>query len=190
MTATTPVDRVGEILEGAGFRRLANPLSIGGLKFDLPAAYVGSDKSSDLVLVADTALEQDARLLRTVEGVGRALDVLRSKRPVTIVLAGPRPKADVIDAMAKVCRVLPIGTQVDSDPATALANWLAVLLPLTLPEPRQDIADPLTAIRAQTGDVDQRIRALMEIAPKGADAVQAELHDVLTSVLDGEGEGS
>lgn len=187
MTAITPVERVCEILEAANYRRLPSPLVIAGLTFEFPAALVGSDRSSDLVLVADTAFEPAERILRKVEGIGRALDVLRSKRPVTMVLAGPRPEAEVIDALAKVCRVLPIGTPVADDPATALTNWLAVLLPLTLPEPGQGIADPLASIRARAVDVDAQVRGLIEIAPQGADAVQAALHDLLTKTLNQDG---
>lgn len=148
MTATTPVERVSAILESAGYRRLPRPLSIAEQTFNLPAAFVGSDRSSEHVHVADTAFEKEARILRIVEGIGRALEIMHSRRPVTLVLAEPRPEAEVIDALAKVCRDLPIGTVIDDDPATALKNWLAVLLPLTLPEPGEGIADPLAAIRA------------------------------------------
>lgn len=184
MTATTPVERVSELLEAAKFRRLPKPLTIADLTFDLPAAFVGSDRASDLILVADTAFEPATRIMRKVEGVARALDVLRSKRPMTLVLAGPRPEADVIEALGKVCRVLPIGTPVGDDPATAIVNWLAVLLPLTLPEPSQSIADPLAVIRASAGDLDKRIHSLVEAAPQGADAVQTLLHELLTATLD------
>lgn len=184
MTAITPVERVSELLEGANYRRLPAPLSIAGLSFDIPAAFVGHDRASDLVLVADTAFEPAAKVLRKVEGVGRALDVLRSRRPVTLVLAGPRPEAEIVEALAKVCRVLPVGTQVDDDPATGLMNWLAVLLPLTLPEPSLGLADPLAAVRASADALDARVQALIDLAPQGADVVQASLHEMLTSTLD------
>ena len=42
MTAATPVDRVAEVLGSAGYRRIVTPLEIAGLKFDLPAAFVGA----------------------------------------------------------------------------------------------------------------------------------------------------
>ena len=184
MISTTPVERVGEILEGAGYRRLPSPLAIADLTFNLPATFIGSDRSSDLVLVADSAFEPAQRILRNVEGIGRALDVMRSRRPLTLVLAGPRPDAETIEALAKVCRVLPIGTSLNEDPATALANWLAVLLPLRLPEPEQGIADSLASVRAEAHDVDERVRALIDVAPQGADAVQSALHELLARALD------
>lgn len=186
MTATTPVERISGILEEAGYRRLSSPLKVAGLGFDFPAVFVGADRSVDLILVADTAFEAAARIQRKVEGVGRALDVLRSKRPVTVVLAGPRPEAEVIDAMTKVGRVLPVGTQVDQDPAVALRNWLAVLLPLTLPQPSQDVVDPLASVQAVSSDIDAQIRGLIAVAAQGADTVQTNLHDILKKTL-GEG---
>jgi hypothetical protein len=184
MTAITPVERVSEILEGANYHRLKRPLKIAGLAFDLPAAFIGSERSPDLVLVIDAAIEPAAHILRKVEGIGRALDVMRSKRSVTIVLTGPRPEAEMIEALAKVGRVLPIGTKVDDDPSRALTNWLAILLPLTLPTPSQDIADPLASIRSRAEDFDEQIREFIEMAPYGADVVQAGLHDLLTRTLD------
>ena len=110
MTASTPVERVAEILAGAGYRRVATPLEIAGLKFELPAVFVGSSPSPDLILVADTAFDDERRILRKTEGIARAMDVMRSKRPLTAVLVGPRPSAATIDSMSRVCRVLPIGT--------------------------------------------------------------------------------
>jgi len=49
MTATTPVERVAAVLVASGYRRLEMPLRIGGLDFDLAAAFVGDKLSPDLV---------------------------------------------------------------------------------------------------------------------------------------------
>jgi len=183
MTASTPVEMVSDLLEAANYRRLPTPLEIAGLSFDLPAAFVGTDRASDLVIVADTAFEPAQRILRKIEGIGRALDVMRSRRPVTAVLAGPRPAADILSSLSKVCRVLPIGTPVDDDPDTALTNWLAVLLPLKLPVPTQGIADPLEALRARLDDLAESVANLTNDADKGADAVQASFHTLLNETL-------
>jgi hypothetical protein len=109
MTAATPVDRIDELLDGAGYRKLPSPLRIGGLSFSVRAAYLGTEPPPDLVLVADTAFDRPDHILRTVEGIGRALDVMQSPRPLTAILAGPKPRAEIIEALAKVCRVLPVG---------------------------------------------------------------------------------
>ncbi len=189
MTASTPVDRVAEVLTGAGYRRVSTPLDIAGLQFDLPAAFVGTSPSPDLIVVADTAFDQEQRILRKIEGIARAMDVVRSKRPLTAVLAGPRPSSAVLESMSRVCRVLPIGTILDADADATLRNWLAVLMPLSLPVPNASIADPLTEIAGQLGGLDPEIAALVDVAPQGADAVQSRLHTLIVEPLDEEDAG-
>jgi hypothetical protein len=183
MTAPTPVDRVAEVLAGAGYRRIAVPLEIAGLRFDLPAAFVGASPSPDLVIVADTAFDQEKRILQKLEGVARAMDVVRSKRPLTAVLAGPRPSSAVLDSMSRVCRVLPIGTILEADADATLRNWLAVLMPLRLPEPNAGIADPLAEIAGQLAGLDPDVASLVELAPEGAAAVQSRLHSLISEPL-------
>ncbi|MPZ59139.1 MAG: hypothetical protein GEU91_22155 [Rhizobiales bacterium] len=189
MTASTPVDRVAEVLAGAGYRRVAMPLDIAGLKFDLPAAFVGASPSPDLIIVADTAFDQEQRILKKIEGIARAMDVVRSKRPLTAVLAGPRPSSAMLDSLSRVCRVLPIGTILDGDADAALRNWLAVLMPLNLPEPSTNIADPLTEIAGQLGGLDPEVAALVDFAQHGADAVQSRLHAIISEPLADEDSG-
>ena len=189
MTASTPVDRVAEVLTGAGYRRVSTPLDIAGLQFDLPAAFVGTSPSPDLIVVADTAFDQEQRILKKIEGIARAMDVVRSKRPLTAVLAGPRPSSGVLESMSRVCRVLPIGTILDADADATLRNWLAVLMPLSLPVPNASIADPLTEIAGQLGGLDPEIAALVDVAPQGADAVQSRLHTLIVEPLDEEDAG-
>ena len=130
MNDITPVGRITSMLLEAGYRSVSTPLVIGGLKFDFPAALVGTDPSPDLILIADTAFEQEERLVAKLEGVARSLDVARSKRPLTVVIAGPRPSSANLETMSRVCRVLPTGTVLDRDTEDSLRNWLAVLLPL------------------------------------------------------------
>lgn len=96
MNAPTPVDRVAHFLASAGFRRLPVPLEVAGLKFDFPVAFVGSAPSPDLIVIADTAFDNEQRILKRIEGLARALDVVQSKRPLTIVVAGPRPHSATV----------------------------------------------------------------------------------------------
>ncbi|MCB1463795.1 MAG: hypothetical protein KDJ90_15565 [Nitratireductor sp.] len=184
MNASTPIEGVVEILTGSGYRRLSSPLSIAGLSFEFPAALIGENPSPDLVLVADTAFEADTRILRKVEGVARALDVARSKRPLTAILVGPRPTAAVLDAMTKVCRVLPTGVIRPDDTSGLLQNWLAVLLPLALPEPSQNVTEPLESIVHRSDDLDEGIIEIMALGAQGVDAVQARLHELLNTSLE------
>lgn len=183
MTTFTPVEGVVNLLTASGFRRLSSPLSIAGLSFEVPAALVGEHPSPDLILVADTAFEADVRILRKVEGVARALDVARSKRPLTTILVGPKPKSSVLDAMTKVCRVLATGVVGTDEENPLLQNWLAVLLPLALPEPSDDIAEPLEAIIKRSDDLNKSIVDLIGLGAQGADAVQAGLHELLKASL-------
>jgi len=139
--------------------------------------------SPDLILIADSAFEDEHRILKKIEGIARAMDVVGSKRPLTAVLAGPRPSAAVLDAMSRVCRVLPIGTILDGNPDVALQNWLAVLMPLHLPEPSASIADPLSEIAKQLDGLRPEVASLVELAEKGADAVQSRLHEIIAEPL-------
>src|SRR5690349_13896012 len=109
MTATTPIEEIAELLVGVGYKRIGTPLSIAGVQFELPAVFVGTGVSPDLIIVADTAFESEQRIQQKIEGVARALDVMRSRRPLTAILAGPRPRSMALDAMSRVCRVLPVG---------------------------------------------------------------------------------
>jgi hypothetical protein len=189
MTASTPVERVAEMLAGAGYRRVATPLNIAGLKFDLPTAFVGISPSPDLILVADTAFEDEHRILKKIESIARAMDVVRSKRPLTAVLAGPRPSSATLDSMSRVCRVLTIGVTLGEDPDATLRNWLAVLMPLNLPEPSSSIADPLTEIAGQLEGLQPGVAGLVDLAPQGADVVQARLHEIITEAFPEENPG-
>jgi hypothetical protein len=184
MSATTPVDRVADFLAKEGFRSLPVPLEIAGLKFDFPFAFVGSAPSPDLILVADTAFDNEQRITKKVEAVGRALDVVQSKRPLTVVIAGPRPNTSAIEAMSKVCRVLPIGTVSDEDPDAVLRNWLAVLTPLHLPEPSAGIGVPLNEVATALEDLHPSMGDLVELAPRGAEAVQSRLHEIIAEPFD------
>ncbi len=188
MIGSMPVERVVKLLSDAGYRPLPVPLSIAGLSFDLPAALVGESPSPDLILVADTAFDTEQKILRKVEGVSRALDVTRSKRPLTTILVGPKPSATTLDAMTKVCRVLPVGVTEQGATTSPLANWLAVLLPLKVPEPSSDIAESLGSIVGRSGDLDQQIVGLIAFADQGADGVQQHLHELLNVAIEDERE--
>ncbi|SAK75051.1 hypothetical protein AWB76_04847 [Caballeronia temeraria] len=183
MTISSSVARICQLLETAGYKRLPSPLTIGGLSFDIPAAFVGAIPSPDLVLIADTGSESSQHILHNVEGVGRMLDVMKSRRPVTTVLAGVRPDSETFDAFARVCRVLTVGTLPDGDCEPTLRNWLAVLLPLNVPEPNQDLANPLNEITNHLDGLAPSISELVKTAAAGPDTVQSQLHAILNNTL-------
>jgi len=183
LTARTPIDRVAEFLTSAGYRRVAAPLEIASLKFEFAAIFVGSP---DLVVVADTAFDDERRILTKVQGVARALDAVRSKRPLTAVLAGPRPSSATLESMSRVCRVLPIGTLSDEQPDVALHNWLAVLTPLKLPEPTAGIAEPLVEIASHLEGLSENVAGLVDLAQQGGEAVRLRLYELISEPLEGE----
>lgn len=166
MTETTPVERVARMLEAAQFQRMPRPLHIAGLKFDAPAAFVGASPSPDLVVVGDTATQTARDLQRTIEGVGRALDVVRSRRPLTLVLVGPRLESAALAALSRYARVLPVGETADE---ANLENWLAVLLPLKLPTPVE--ARGVDSLKELRTSADPEGQALIDLATLGANAV-------------------
>ena len=182
MTGSSAVDRVADVLIAANYRQLKTPLNIAGLEFDTAAAFVGARPSPDLIVVADTAFENEQRIQRMVEGIARAMDVVGSKRPLTAVLAGPRPRGTTLDAMSRVCRVLPIGPPVQGDADEALRNWLAVLMPLRLPEQTVG-ADGSAEMASRLGDLPPEIAALVDWAPQGVSVVQSRLQLLIAQPL-------
>ena len=190
MIALTPVDRIAKVLTCAGYRRLSTPLKIAGLEFNLAAAFLGTSPSPDLILVEDIAYEEENCILRKIEGIARAMDVVQSKRPLTVVLAGPRPRSTTLDAMCRVCRVLPVGTDGNEDPDKTLKNWLSVLMPLKLPEPNAGIADPMTAICEELEGLPAEVTELVELARLGADEVRTRLHEIISEPLSDMASGS
>jgi hypothetical protein len=179
----TPTDRIVEMLTSVGYQPVPLPLAIAGLTFDFPAVFLGDDRSLDLILVADMAFDDQKRLLQKVEGVARTLDVIRSKRALTLILAGPRPDGDVLESMARVCRVLPLNTAISEDADADMRNSLAVLLPLQVPRPTAAAGDPLQQVRLLSDEFDTDIAHLIDIAPDSAAAVEAELHSLLIGQL-------
>jgi hypothetical protein len=183
MNATTPVEKIAEVLVAANFRRISTPLSLAGITFDIPAAFVGTGMSADLILLVDTAFDTQQRIQQKIEGVARALDMLESKRPLTTVLAGPRPGSAVIDAISRFCRVLPVDVPGSSDQASDIRNWLAVLLPLCVPVP-SDLKESSVTGLASVESPELSILALIDASREGAHAVERELSILISKPMD------
>ena len=184
MIAATPVVRVTNILADAGYHQLPVPLRIGSIEFDLSAAFIGTSPSPDLILVVDTAAEDEHRILKRILGIARALDVMQSKRPLTVILAGPRPRPASLDAMSRVCRALPIGMISSGDSDTELGNWLAILMPLQVPDPDISIVDPLKEILERIDSLPAEVIGLLTFAQQGAGAVHKRLIELISEPLE------
>jgi len=179
MTDSTPVGRVAAALEDAGYQRIANGLQVGELKFQFPAAFVKAKSSAELILVADIASESETQLSRKVDGVARALDIASSTRSLTLVVTGPRPSASALESLGRVCRVLPTGNITGDDGDQVLKNWLAVLLPLSLPKPESVVGNSLARIHAAAQNLDETTRKLIDVASLGEGAVSKELYSII-----------
>src|SRR5207237_216458 len=136
---TGPVERVVAVLEGAGYEIVEQPRRIGGIPFEFAAMLAGRS-SLDLIALVDLAVDaDDERTRRRVEGLARALALVRSRRSLTVVLVGPRRDPGLIQAIAGVARVLTVGSPGEDDEAD-LRDALAVLLPLEVATEDEDAA--------------------------------------------------
>ena len=189
-------DRVVEILVGeGGYRPLPRPFKIGSQSFDFTHALVASDRANDIVIVIELrGNTADEAVVRKVLALTRALDVLHSKRPVTAVLTSGQPRAETVQTISKVCRVLPVGAPTGPKAADAVRDWLSVLLPLVEPAAVDQLLDWEADLRAATPDAanGELIDGLIAAAPAGEEAVEMVLADdigaAVRAVLDAEGD--
>ena len=183
MTYRTPIDRVVTILQGAGYNPLSSPLTLAGLDFKVSAALVGTGRASDLVIVEDTAETKPKEIQVRIESIARAMDLLDSKRPITAVLVGPRPPERELDAISRVSRILPVGSSSSPDQSDLLQNWLAVLLPLSVPSGGHQLANPLAELAIHVDAENEVITELMASAPSGTSGVAEQLHKIIERCL-------
>ena len=90
----------------------------------------------------------------------------------------------MLDAIAKVCRVLPVGTLTRGDDEAMLTNWLAVLMPLILPQASDAIADPMRELLQSVEPHDPIVSELLAAALRGVDEVQVAFHKLVQGPLD------
>lgn len=192
MTQSQPVTRVVAILTDARYRHLQTPITVASVPFEFAALLVGSDRANDLVVIIDTLVDSETRIRQKVEGLSRALDLVASRRPLTVVLVGPPPRPSIIEALARVSRILTVGTPTGDNADRFLMDTLAVLLPLALPDTGEAVVDPINEVRKQLPtDVDQdTITALFTAAPGGADAVKEAFRTILEVPLNPDSEES
>lgn len=183
MTTLGPVERVVELLEGSGYRRLPTPLAINRIKFEFPAVLDKQGMSSDLILVVDTAMCDDHEMVVSVLGVARALDVSRASNSITTVIVGPRPSVAHLDDLKSVCRVLPVGPISEDADQSNLSNWLAVLLPLAEFDTAEHLQNPSTALHEKIKDLPKDIQGLTTSAKKGSKSVEAAVRDLVSRAL-------
>ena len=185
MSMSAPVERVVAFLKDADFWLLPAPLVISQTTFDFPAVMMGPGNASEIVLVSDTVNAKDAEIVRRIHGVARALDIARSRNPLTAVLVGPRLHPDHLSKVMQVCRALSVGTVpvVPDETRTHLSNWLAVLTPLDQIDTDGVVADPMSALETLIDDLSPEVKALCDHMPNGVEAVEAAVNELLSEHL-------
>jgi hypothetical protein len=175
----TTSESVIQILIGeGGYKELPRPLKVGSLSFDFAHALIAGDKANDLVIVievkADTA---DDTIIRKVMSLTRALDVLQSKRSVTVVLTSGQVGQKIVQSISRVCRVLPVGAPSGPKAIDAVREWISVLLPLAQPPPVETLIDWESDLRSSipANAAGPLLEELLSAAPAGRLAVEQVL---------------
>jgi hypothetical protein len=171
---------VSALLQQAGYKRLTVPLAVGGLQFALAAAFIGTGVSPDLLVIVDAAFEKEQRIQQRIEGLARALDIVESRRPLTVIVAGPRFSDNVGQLVSRVSRMLSVDDAADE---AKLYDALAVLLPLKLPDPKDGGYEGMD-LDAIVGEGDAEIAGLVEAAISGEGAVRERLFELIAEPFD------
>jgi hypothetical protein len=185
VSTEAPIARVVSLLEASGYKSLDRPVTVAGIPFDFAAVLVGQ-KSLDLIAVVDTVGDNDEERVRErIEGLSRALDLGKSRRPLTTILVGPPPKLTLTHALGRVGRVLVVGTPTGPNAAGELRDALSVLLPLNLvvdggasPDSWSSVRERLVATHS-----DEDTAAVIKASEHGAREVRAALRHILTAPL-------
>ena len=174
---SSTIDRIVGLLATAGYQPLTKPLEISSVRFEFAAALLGGDRVLDLVIIVDTSRESHARIRQKLEGLSRALDVVQSRRPLTAILVGPKLSASLLQLISRVCRVLVVDDKSDSNIDNQIQKSLAVLLPLSLPQPTSAMADPFAELSDQFENPlnDARATDLWAAAKVGVAEVESHL---------------
>jgi hypothetical protein len=180
---TGPIERVIAVLVGAGYEIVEQPRPIGGIPFEFAAMLAGRS-SLDLIALVDLAVDtDDERIRRRIEGLARALDLVRSRRSLTIILVGPRRGTDLIRAIAGVARALTVGTP-GADDEAAIRDALAVLLPLEISTHEGGAPDAWDAAREQmTADHPDEVGSVLAAARSSEAAVESALREILSEPI-------
>ncbi|WP_322886434.1 hypothetical protein [Sinorhizobium medicae] len=174
----TTTECVVEILVVRGqYRELSTPFRVGSQDFVFTHILAGTIKANDLVLVIElTSATANDVIIRSVLAFTRALDVIGSRRPVTVILTSGQADKDLVNAINRVCRVLPIGAPTGDDASQVIADWLAALLPLESPPPVSHLGDWRGALKAKLEQLDAaEVAEVMLQAQNGKEAVEEAL---------------
>lgn len=178
----TPLNQAVTILKEGGYRDAQQPFGVGSTTFSFDAVLT-TDKSLDLVILQDTTVGSADRMRRELLAFGRSLDVIGSRRTLTLVLVGQRLKPEMIEGLSQVCRVLSVGPDAGDK---HLREWLAVLLPLKLPTATDLQGDWSSEVRDRLADDLARVATgYINAAEQGEAGVSHELRRRIDRALAG-----
>tara|TARA_R110000868_G_scaffold160909_2_gene390739 strand:- start:1018 stop:1596 length:579 start_codon:yes stop_codon:yes gene_type:complete len=184
MINNPPVEAVVEYLEQRGFRPWPNELIISGIAFKFDAVLQGPEGYSDIVLIADTLMQDDDHeIVRQVLGIARALDMARKSNPITTIIVGRRPDAPILNRIMSVSRVLALGPVDMTDPKPQFNNWLAILTPLKLDKASPTTIDPLAELKSSFSGVRNDILDIVDVASNGEEAVRSMIDRLISDDL-------
>lgn len=186
MSPNRTKELTSKILSDAGFDPLPVPFKIAGVSFNPDAAFLGAGLSPDLILLINSALHNPHSVEQIVEGSARALDVTGSRRPLSTIIIGQKPNRETLESISRVSRVLLIDQPEQSNEDTYLRDRLAVLLPLNLPEPHDNLTNPIQEIESRVGDLDKSVGGLVPLSKKGSEAVSDRFREILNLTLSSE----
>jgi hypothetical protein len=182
--ALAEIDRV---LTEAGFATIDNPLTVGGVPFDVIRAYVAGPGFLDLIVVIDSTGGMPSQLRQNfwlVERIARALDQAGSRRPLTAVLLHDADAARVpTEEFLRLARVLLVAD------INTVASELAPILPIVLKPTTQLGRDPLEDLLVfyGSGRYSDKASRLIELARGGARAVESGFAEWLDEAFVGSG---
>lgn len=181
-------DRVLDILvKEGGYRELPKPFRVGSIPFEFTHALVASERANDLVVVIELKGDTvDDAVSRKIMALTRALDVMRSKRPVTVILTSGQPRTETVQSISRVCRVLPIGAPTGPNAISAVRDWLSVLLPLVQQPAVETLVDWEVdlSIKTTVSANSEFTDALIDAAQRGKEAVETVLANAIAKSVD------
>lgn len=183
MSTSGPVADVVELLGQANYELVPMPGPIAGIRFDF-AAVLAAPASLDLIAVVDLVVDTDrGDVGRRIEALARALDLVRSRRSLTVVFVGVWPGRELIQRVARVARVLAPGRPGD---LASLRHALAVLVPLELGSESAEARSPWPSARAELlAAHSPEASQLLNAARVGEKALRAALREILMGPLEG-----
>jgi len=135
------LDLVSETIQKAGYATVGKDLHVGGVRFAFDEVLIGTRARLSVVLV-ETLSSSEGLLAARVSAISRALDYVRSRVTLTLVLVGVSELPDEIRDVGQYARVLFVRT------GESIEDDLRVLFPIVEPPVVASPSDPMEELEA------------------------------------------